>query len=141
MNVVFSSGVRYTKQMEDGSFKRVTDFYLVPAISFTDAEAKLIEEMSSKTKSEFFIKSLKRTNYQYVLTNDEDSGSFYDVSISYKVEQDNGKIKKYKILFLIETSNLDSIHAIIKDALRDTVSDWEVTKINVSAITNVIESK
>lgn len=139
MNVVFSAGVRYTRQMEDGNFKRVTEFYIVPAISFTDAEAKLTDVMSNKTSSEFLVKSIKRTNYQYVLTNEDEVGTYYDVVVSYKVEEDNGKIKKYKILFLIECEDIEEVNGIVKDCLKESVADYEVTKVSVSAITNVIE--
>lgn len=141
MNVVFSAGVKYTRQMEDGSFKRITEFYIVPAVSFTDVEATIIDVMSQKTRVEFLVKSIKRTNYQYILTNDDEdeSGTFFDATVSYKVEDDNGKIKKYKILFLVETDDMDKVHDIVKLQLKDTIADFELTKLNKSAITNVIQ--
>lgn len=46
MNNWFECGIRYGKVMENGSQKRVTEQYIVPGVSFTDAEAKVIEEMS-----------------------------------------------------------------------------------------------
>ncbi len=139
MNVVFLAGVRYTRQDEQGNLKRITEFFIVPAISFTDVEAKLTEEMSSRTKGEFLVKSVKRTNYQYVLTNDEDGGTFYDVVVSYKTEEDSGKFKKIKINFLIETSDIDKVHGIVKEVLNDTISEFEVIKVSVSSIMHVIE--
>lgn len=141
MNVVFSAGVKYTRQMEDGSFKRITEFYIVPAVSFTDVEATIIDVMSQKTRVEFLVKSIKRTNYQYILTNDDEdeSGTFFDATVSYKVEDDNGKVKKYKILFLVETDDMDKVHDIVKLQLKDTIADFELTKLNKSAITNVIQ--
>ncbi|HRP53378.1 MAG TPA: DUF4494 family protein, partial [Fluviicola sp.] len=47
MNNWFTTKVKYTKQLEDGSFKRVSEPYLVAAMTFTDAEARIYEELGS----------------------------------------------------------------------------------------------
>ncbi len=51
MKAVYLAGVRYTRQLEDGNLKRVTEMFIVPAISFTDVETKLFEEMETRTNS------------------------------------------------------------------------------------------
>jgi hypothetical protein len=138
MNAVFSAGVKYTRQNEDGTFKRVTEFFIISAISFTDVEAKLTEEMSKRTQGEFLVSSIKRTNYQYVLTNEEDEGAFCHATISYKLE-DEGSKKKIKINFLIEVSDIEKVHGIIKNQMEGTIADFEVIKVEVSPIMHVID--
>jgi hypothetical protein len=138
MNAVFSAGVKYTRQNEDGTFKRVTEFFIVSAISFTDVEAKLTEEMAQRTQGEFLVSSIKRTNYQYVLTNEEDEGTFCHATISYKME-DEGSKKKIKINFLIEVSDIEKVHGIIKNQMDGTIADFEVIKVEISPIMHVID--
>lgn len=46
----FTVKVRYTKQLENGTFKRVLEVYLLPAETFTDAEARIYEEMGTISK-------------------------------------------------------------------------------------------
>jgi hypothetical protein len=41
MNNLFQIKVKYTRQLENGSFKRVSEHYLFDAMSFTDAEARV----------------------------------------------------------------------------------------------------
>ena len=49
----FECKIRYEKAMEDGMQKKVTELYTVDALSFTEAEASIIEEMSSYISGEF----------------------------------------------------------------------------------------
>jgi hypothetical protein len=45
MNSWFTVKVKYTRQLENGTFKRVSEPYLLAAMSFTDAEARIYEEL------------------------------------------------------------------------------------------------
>lgn len=56
----FETKVRYDKTMENGSIKKVTEAYMVDALSFTEAEARISEEISHFT-SEFSVSAVKRT--------------------------------------------------------------------------------
>jgi len=140
MKAVYLAGVRYTRQLEDGNLKRVTEMFIVPAISFTDVETKLFEEMETRTKGEFSVVSIKKTNYQYVLTNDKDSGTFYHAVVSYKIEDEESK-KKIKIDFLVETNNIDNVNDIINTVLRDSISEYKLIKVVESPVMHVLEEK
>jgi hypothetical protein len=137
MNVIFMAGVKYTREMEDGVLKRTTDFFIVPAVSFTDAEAKITEEMATRTKQLFVISSIKRTKYSYVLTNDE-GGAFYNVTVAYAVEEEKST-KKIKINMLVETSDIANVNDIVKNVMSGTVSEYEVLKVSLSPVLHVIE--
>ena len=56
----FECKVSYEKIMEDGKQKKVTEPYLVDALSFTEAEARIIEELTPFISGEFVIKDIKR---------------------------------------------------------------------------------
>ena len=67
MNSVFSVNVKYLKLVEGGEgYKKVNDVILVNAVSYTDVEAKITEEMQMRTKEEFYIANIKREKYSYV---------------------------------------------------------------------------
>ena len=55
----FECKVRYEKIMEDGKNKKVTEPYLVDALSFTEAEARIIEEMTPYISGEFSVSDIK----------------------------------------------------------------------------------
>jgi hypothetical protein len=74
------------------------------------------------------------------LTNEKDSGTFYHAVVSYKVEDEESK-KKIKIDFLIETSNIDNVYEIVNDVLKDSISEFKLTKVVESPVMHVLEEK
>ena len=63
MHTWFECKIRYEKVMENGMNKKVTEPYLVDALSFTEAEARIIEEMTPFISGEFTVSDIKRANY------------------------------------------------------------------------------
>jgi regulator of protease activity HflC (stomatin/prohibitin superfamily) len=137
MRAIYLAGVRYTRQQENGDLKRVTEMFIVPAISFTDVETKLFEEMETRTKGEFSVVSIKKTNYEYVLTSD-DGGLFYHVVVSYK-NDDEEKKKTFKLNFLIETSDIEKVNEIVNNVLKESIAEYKIVKVAESPVMHVIE--
>lgn len=63
MHTWFECKIRYEKVMENGMNKKVTEPYLVDALSFTEAEARIIEEITPFISGEFTVSDIKRANY------------------------------------------------------------------------------
>lgn len=63
MHTWFECKIRYEKTMDNGMNKKVTEPYLVDALSFTEAEARIIEEMTPFISGEFTVSDIKRANY------------------------------------------------------------------------------
>ena len=68
----FSTKVRYQKTMEDGSEKVVTENYLVDALSFTEAESAITDEMSVYVSGEFQVSGIAKAAYHEVFFSDVD---------------------------------------------------------------------
>jgi hypothetical protein len=137
MRAIYLAGVRYTRQQENGDLKRVTEMFIVPAISFTDVETKLFEEMETRTKGEFSVVSIKKTNYEYVLTS-EDGGLFYHVAVSYKTDDEESK-KTFKLNFLIETSDIEKVNEIVNNVLKESIAEYKIVKVAESPVMHVLE--
>jgi hypothetical protein len=140
MNSVFSVSVKYLKLVEGGDgYKKMNEVFLVNAVSYTDVEVKITEEMQMRSKEEFFITNVKRENYAYVLTNDEDGGYFFNAVVSYSSLDDDGENqKKIRLNMLVETSNIDNVSEIVSKVLTDTV-DYSLTRVGLTKIIYVIQ--
>ena len=140
MNSVFSVSVKYLKLVEGGEgYKKMNEVFLVNAVSYTDVEVKITEEMQMRSKEEFFITNIKRENYAYVLTNDEDGGYFFNAVVSYSSLDDDGENqKKIRLNMLVETSNIDNVSEIVSKVLTDTV-DYSLTRVGLTKIIYVIQ--
>lgn len=71
MHTWFEGKIRYEKVAENGMNKKVTEPYLVDALSFTEAEARLIEEVTPFITGEFTVIDIKRANYSEIFPSDE----------------------------------------------------------------------
>jgi hypothetical protein len=140
MNSLFTVSVKYLKLAENGDgYKKMNETFLVNAVSFTDAEAKITEEMGMRTKEEFLVQSIKRENYSYVLTNDEDGGYFFNAVVSYSSLDDDGENqKKIRLNMCVETSTIDKVNEIVAKVLEDTV-DYNLIKVSLTKIIYVIQ--
>ena len=63
MKTFFECKIRYEKVAENGMNKKVSEQYLVDALSFTEAEARIISEMTPFISGEFTVSDIKRSNY------------------------------------------------------------------------------
>ena len=69
----FECKIRYEKTMEDGMQKKVTETYTVDALSFTEAEQRIMEEMSAYISGEFEVADIKKAAYKEIFFSDDDS--------------------------------------------------------------------
>jgi hypothetical protein len=138
MNEWFEVKASYVKQLEDGGLKRVSEPYLVNAISFTDAENRIYEEVGSHVKGEFLIKSIAKRDFADIF-HYEDSDDWFKLSIStVTVDADFGKEKKQKIHFLLTAQNAKEAIDRLKDSLSDMIVTYEIVGCVTSKIVEVI---
>jgi len=138
MNSWFTIKVKYTKQLEDGRLKRVTEPYLVDAISFTDAEARIYEEVGTNIKGEFLITGISKTDYADIFYY-EDADDWYKCKLSYvSVDADSGKEKKVSNNFLVTASSVKEAYERIKESLSEMTVTFEIPSIMLSPIVEVL---
>lgn len=140
MNNWFVVTVRYTKQLEDGTFKRVSEPYLVAAMTHGDAEARIYEELGSVIRGEFMIVSVKRMDvhdiYHY-----EDADVWYKCKITYESGGDGldegAKSKKVSQFFLVSAHSVKDAYDRLKESLGGMMIDYVIPHIGISAIVDV----
>lgn len=137
MNNWFTVNVRYTKQLENGSFKRVTEPYLLAAMSFTDAEARIHEEMGQVIRGEFNVVGCARTEIHDIF-NYEDSDVWYKVKLTYDgVDANSEKAKKITQNFLVSAHSVKEAYDRIMESLSTLLVDFVIPSISVSPIVDI----
>lgn len=91
MEKKYRVGIRYQKQLEDGTFKKVTEFYLVDAISFTDAEFRAHEELRDLMMKGAEVVSMEIKQFN-TITEGVPEQIFFEVKT--EVIEDGAKIQK-----------------------------------------------
>lgn len=141
MNNFFTVKVKYTKQLDNGTLKRVTEPYLVHALSFTDAEARIYEELDSIVRGEFIVQGIARTELHDVFMYD-DADVFYKCKVKYQsVDCDSEKAKKVTQIFLVTADSVAQAHERIKESLSGLMVDFSIPSIVVSPIVDIFPLK
>lgn len=62
MRTWFLCKVKYAKENEEGLLKNVSEQYLVDAVSFTEAEARIYDMLGSVIRGDFQVTSISKSN-------------------------------------------------------------------------------
>lgn len=137
MSSWFTVSVRYTKQLENGAFKRVTEKYLLAAMTFTDAEARIYEELGNIIRGEFHVTSIVPTTIHDVFCY-EDSEIWNKVKISFtSMDEDTEKPKKSSQIFLVNADTTKDAYERIQESLSTLMVDFTIDSIQVSKIIEI----
>jgi hypothetical protein len=137
MNNWFTVKVKYTKQLENGQFKRVSEPYLLAAMTFTDAEARIYEELGNVIRGEFNVVGIARTEIHDIFAYD-DADYWYKVKITYEAQtEDEEKGRKVSQNFLVAAHSVKDAFERIKESLSGLMVDYQIPSIAISPIVDI----
>ena len=133
----FTVKLKYTKQLENGTLKRVTEPYLIAAMTFTDAEARIYEEMGNSIRGEFMVSGISRTDLHDIFSIDG-SNLWYKCKVNYEsADDDGGKAKKITQYFLTEGKSVKDACENLNDNLSELMVDYKVVSVAESPIIEI----
>ena len=137
----FETKVKYDKTMEDGQPKKVSESYVVEAMSFGEAEEKITEEMSAYISGEFDVKAITPTTYGEIFfsenTNDD---RWYKTKLQFiTIDEKTEKEKRSSVYYLVQAASLNSAVKNIEEVMGTTMNDYVIAAINETKIMDVIE--
>lgn len=140
----FECKVIYEKPVENtAAVKKVPELYLVDALSFTEAEARIIEEMTPFITGSFEVSDIKRAKYNELFFCDEETADRWFKSKVYFVilDEKSGKEKKTANNFLVQAANLKDAVKKLEDGLKNTMMDYYIASMAETAIMDVYPYK
>lgn len=133
----FECKVRYEKMLESGMQKMVTEPYLVDAWSFTEAEARITEEITPFMSGEFSISDIKRVKYSESFFNDK-GDRYYKIKVYYiTLDEKSGVEKKSATNMLVQASSLKEAILIIEEEMEKSMIDYIIASATETAIMDV----
>ena len=137
----FICKIRYEKTMDDGLQKKVTEAYVVDAMSFTEAEARITEEMKSYISGEFEVQEIDRAAYKEVFFSDsEDADKWYKSKLQFiTIDEKTDKEKKTNVNYLVQGSSLENARKNIDEVMGVTMIDYSIASVSETTIMDVFE--
>lgn len=135
----FECRIRYEKMMNNGMQKKVTEPYLVDALSFTEAEARIIEEMTPFISGEFTVSDIKRANYSELFPSmDEQDDRWFKCKLVYiALDEKSRAEKRTSTNVLVQASDLDRAKKNLDENMKGTMADYQVPSVTETAIMDV----
>ena len=139
MNNLFECKIRYEKTMDNGMDKMVTEPYLVDALSFTEAESRIIEEITPFISGEFTVSDIKRANYSELFFSDEESADkWFACKLEFiTLDEKTGIEKKTKTNVLVQAADLRDAMKKLDEGMKGTMADYNAVCIKETAIMDV----
>ena len=129
--------------MEDGLPKKINDVYVVDALSFSEAEERIIEEMSSYISGEIEIVDVKIAPYREVFFADDNlADQWFKAKLSFiTIDERTNKEKRTSTMYLVNAGNISSAINNIDKVMSGTMIDYVTTSISATKIFDVFEYK
>ena len=137
----FLCRIKYDKTTEDGLQKKVTEQFVVDALSFTEAEARIMEQMASYISGAFDVHEIDRCAYKEVFFADEDSADkWYKAKLQFiTLDERTAKEKKSSVYYLVNGSSLENARKNIDDVMSGTMIDYTIAALSETPIVDVFE--
>ena len=139
----FECKIRYEKIMEDGLPKKINEVYVVDALSFSEAEERITEEMSSYISGEIEIVDVKIAPYREVFFADNNlADQWFKAKLSFiTIDERSNKEKRTSMMYLVNAGNISSAINNIDKVMSGTMIDYVTTSISATKIFDVFEYK
>ena len=133
----FEVKVKYDKMLETGAVKTVTESYALDALSFTEAEAKITDQMRPFIQGSFEVTAEKIAPYTNLIRGDHDL--YYQVKYTFtSVNEITGaESKKHLETILINAEDFDEAKAKAVEYQRNTTVDWQIDTLKETSIVDV----
>ena len=140
MHTWFECKIQYEKTMENGMNKKVTEPYLVDALSFTEAEARIIEEMTPYISGEFTVSDIKRARYsELFFAEDTESDRWFKCKLTFiTLDEKSGSEKKTSTNVLVQASDLRDAVKKLDEGMKGSMADYIIASVAETAIMTYI---
>ena len=135
----FECKVRYVRMLETGMQKAVNEPYLVDALSFTEAEARITEEMQPYISGEFKVDSVKRVRVSEMFF-DETGDRWYKAKVNFvTLDEKKGVEKRTASYMYVQATEFSKALQNLMEGMKGTMSDFEVASITETTLLDVFK--
>ena len=137
MHKWFECTIKYEKQLEEGKIAKITERYLVDALTFTEAEARIIKEMEPFISGEFEVANINPQKYSELFWN-EKADKWLKTKVNFIVlDEEKGVEKKVANYMLVQANDLKEARELLVEGMKGSQADWEIASISETKIIDV----
>ncbi len=139
MHTWFECKIKYEKTAEEGKIVKVNEGYLVDALTFTEAEERIIEEMKPFISGEFQVANIKRTRINEMFFN-ETGDKWYRSKVNFiTLDEEKGIEKRTGVTMMVQASDMKGALEGIIEGMKGTMADYEIATLAETLIMDVFK--
>ena len=137
----FETKIRYEKVQDDGNQKMVTEQYVVDALTFTEAEESITEEMSAFISGDFNVTGIAKAAYGEVFFSEKPTDDkWYKAKLQFiTIDEKSQKEKRSNVNYLVQAGSFQRAVANIEEVMGGTMIDYVISSIAETKIFDVFE--
>ena len=142
-NLWFECKVKYEKTLENDAVKKVNEPYLVDALNFTEAERRIIEEITPYMTGIFEVSDIKRARYAEIIESSEEKADrFFRAKLVFIVlDEKSGKEKKTTQNILVQAADLPDALQKLEAAMKGIAMDYSIASLAETLIMDIFHYK
>ena len=127
----FEVKIQYQKMLEDGKEKKVTEQFVVEALSFTEAESRITEEMSAYIHDSFDVVAEKIAPYNEIFLSDRaDDDKWFISKVGFiTIDEKTAKEKKQTFRYLVQAETSEKAMDYTKEMFSKGMSDYSIDAV------------
>ena len=146
MSQWIKTSVRFTKIMENGTAKRVTESYLVDALSFAEAEARILREVTAYVRGEFNVSAVKKLNVQEIFRNKVEydcEQKWYKAKVAFiTLDEKTNSEKRTTAVYMVQAPDFhNALENFVESMKKETMEDFVIVGIEETAILDVFNEE
>ena len=146
MSQWIKTSVRFTKRMENGTTKRVTESYLVDALSFAEAEARIIKEVTPYICGEFSVSAVKKSNVQEIFRDKvqyDCEKKWYKAKVAFiTLDENTNSEKRTTAVYMVQAPDFhNALENFIEGMMKETMADFVIVGIEETSILDVFNEE
>lgn len=133
----FLTTIRYEKTAEEGRIITVSESYLVDAISFTEAEERIIREMTPYISGQFVVATCRRAKISEIFENEQ--GDFwYKAKVAFiTLDEEKGVEKRTIVSMLIQASDISDAVRGLSEGMKGSIADYRCLSMTETTIMDI----
>ena len=139
MHTWFQCKVKYERNADDGSIAKVSETYLIDALSFTEAEERINEEMKPYISGDFMVTDIKRAKI-YELFENESGDRWYRSKVNFvSLDEEKGVEKRIATTMYAQASTLKEAVDVIDKGMKGTLADYEIASVAETDVMDIFK--
>lgn len=142
MNYWFECKVSYERQADSMGMKKVSESYLVDALSFTEAEKRIIKEIRPFVSvGELEVVNIRRARIAELFLNEEaEDDRYFRAKVNFiTVDEKSGSEKKTSATMIVKSDSLPNAVTELKAQLDSQMASYEIAAVSDTQILDVFQ--